>query len=286
MGSKHPIVSVGFTTSVDVVQNQTYSTKCSAGVKRPLSCLESELVSPTDYQNPGQKLINSSNGFKRPQIRPSSETARRLKASIITDLTTTVEDLTSVSAYTQRKILASTPGISQNALLSLSHQVYGLPHALVRNFSALGINSIYPWQSSCLLGRGLLTGEKNLVYTAPTGGGKSLVADILMLKRVIENKKAILVLPYVALVQEKLKWLRRAVKGIEKRKQITTQSPANPPPTWRKNQDHSSVRVVGYYGGSKARTIWNDIDIAVCTIEKVRRVLFLETYLMSSRQTH
>ena len=50
-----------------------------------------------------------------------------------------------------------------------------------------------------------LLGEKNLVYTAPTGGGKSLVADVLMLKRVLESKKAILVLPYVALVQEKLK---------------------------------------------------------------------------------
>ena len=63
-----------------------------------------------------------------------------------------------------------------------------------------------------------MTAEKNLLYTAPTGGGKSLVADVLMLKRVIENphRKAILVLPYVALVQEKLKWLRRIVQDVEK----------------------------------------------------------------------
>jgi len=46
-----------------------------------------------------------------------------------------------------------------------------------------------------------LTGERNLVYTAQTGGGKSLIAGILLLKKVIEQpaKKAILVLPYVAL---------------------------------------------------------------------------------------
>ena len=63
-----------------------------------------------------------------------------------------------------------------------------------------------------------LGGEKNLVYTAPTGGGNSLIADILMLKRIIETpgKKALLVLPYVALVQEKMRWLRKAVDGITK----------------------------------------------------------------------
>ena len=73
----------------------------------------------------------------------------------------------------------------------------------------MGVRSIYPWQCSYILGKGVLTGEQNPVYTAPTGGGKSLVADILLLKKVIEQpaKKAILVLPYVAPVQEKLKWL-------------------------------------------------------------------------------
>lgn len=67
----------------------------------------------------------------------------------------------------------------------------------MKNLTRLGIDSIYPWQSSCLLGRGVLNGKTNLVYSAPTGGGKSLVADVLMLRRVIEDpqKKAILVLP-------------------------------------------------------------------------------------------
>jgi DNA polymerase theta len=48
---------------------------------------------------------------------------------------------------------------------------------MVDNLASLGIKQIYPWQKSCLRGPGLLTGEKNLVYCAPTGGGKSLVAD-------------------------------------------------------------------------------------------------------------
>jgi DNA polymerase theta len=66
---------------------------------------------------------------------------------------------------------------------------------LIQNFSALGINNIYPWQSKCLLESRLLGGEGNLVHTAPTDDGKSLVADVLMLKQVVDNpqKKAILV---------------------------------------------------------------------------------------------
>lgn len=171
--------------------------------------------------------------------------------------------------------MPSTPAPSQNALLSLRSPRYGLPPALVANFEALGVNSIYPWQASCLLGRGHLTGEKNLIYTAPTGGGKSLVADVLMLKKIIENptRKAILVLPYVALVQEKLRWLRRLVEGVSKNvaeeeddddAQMTSGRRS-----WRQQQ--KSIRVTGFFGGSKTRATWGDTDIAVCTIEKVRK---------------
>jgi DNA polymerase theta len=85
------------------------------------------------------------------------------------------------------------------------------PEKLIQDFSALGINNIYPWQSKCLLESRLLKGEVNLVYTAPTGGYKSLVADALMPSQVVDNpqKKAILVLPHIALLQEKIHWLNR-----------------------------------------------------------------------------
>ncbi len=197
--------------------------------------------------------------------RPTLDTAGlpRLKAGEIHDATDRGQ-----SEYSQRRALALTPSPSVNPLLNLSHPSYGLPKQLVANFASLGIKSIYPWQSECLLRSGALQGGKNLVYTAPTGGGKSLVADILMLKKIVETpgKKALLVLPYVALVQEKLRWLRKVVEGISK---TVLPDEEKTQTSWRKRGDENSIRVAGFFGGSKSSTSWDDFDIAVCTIEKV-----------------
>jgi DNA polymerase theta len=47
------------------------------------------------------------------------------------------------------------------------------------------------------------------VYSAPTSAGKTLVAELLMLKNVLDLKrKAIMILPYVSLAKEKLKHLQ------------------------------------------------------------------------------
>lgn len=175
------------------------------------------------------------------------------------------------SEYSQRRALPSTPTSTSDSFFSLSHPVYKLPKQLVANFASLGIKSIYPWQKQCLLGPGLLSGDKNLVYSAPTGGGKSLVADLLMLKRVLDDPsgeaKAILVLPYVALVQEKVRWLRSVVGGISRSGDLGQKQPDQK--LWVKRADKDTIRVVGFFGGSKVRATWADFDVAVCTMEKV-----------------
>ena len=259
---------LGCTTSIDQVlqqqQLQQYNTTTSHGVKRPLE--QTSIDSRHDFV-PGNSIRNPSIQGTGEWKYPDAGSKGRLTASKICFVKTGSETFPDPSFIRQQAL--PVPGPSQNPLLSLGHPRYGLPQTLVRNFCSLGIRSIYPWQSSCLLGRGLLDGSKNLVYTAPTGGGKSLVADVLMLKRIIEDpiKKAILVLPYVALVQEKMKWLRKAVEGVQKDGIEATQSHSELPP-WRKPHDRS-VHVAGFFGGSKSKCSWRDIDIAVCTIEKV-----------------
>jgi ATP-dependent helicase YprA (DUF1998 family) len=209
-----------------------------------------DITNRADFQRPTSHQNNSFGPLEAGEIRDVLDRGR--------------------SEYSQRQGLALTPTLTANPLLDLSHPAYGLSKQLVNNFASVGIRSIYPWQAECLLKSGALGGEENLVYTAPTGGGKSLIADILMLKKVIENpgKKALLVLPYVALVQEKMRWLRKVVEGITRTSTLSL--PVEQRSTlWRKRGDEDSVRVVGFFGGSRSKATWEDMDIAVCTIEKV-----------------
>jgi len=259
-----------FATTIDLARKQNQHTVTVSGVKRK----HGDIVPSATNLPGGAGALREMSGnlrheFKRPCLQSSHH--KHLKASVIE----TVGGLPSTEStcIAQRNVFPSISTAAQDPFLSLKHPAYDLPDYLVQNLISLGIRSIYPWQSKCLLSRGLMTGEKNLVYTAPTGGGKSLVADVLMLKRVLENKKAILVLPYVALVQEKLCWLRRAVEGVQKKTELSNQADLQQSPKFRKQNDHRSIRVVGFFGGSKARATWADVDIAVCTIEKANALV-------------
>ena len=261
-------------TSIDLLQQQQkqqqqrepYKTASPRNLKRPRSQSDSNSRPPHDHHL--LKHVKAVAAVK--SINPLKQLgAGHVQASDIVEATTGSSSCRDFS--TPRKTSpALTLSVSLHPFLFLSHCSYGLPDRLVENLALQGIKNIYPWQSSCLLGNGVLNGGRNLIYTAPTGGGKSLVADILMLKRVIDYpmEKAILVLPYVALVQEKLKSLRKMVKGILKNPKSTSQ-PVSQLPQWRKRHLDGPLRVVGYHGNIKLKAGWSDFDIAVCTIEKV-----------------
>ena len=57
--------------------------------------------------------------------------------------------------------------------------------------------------------------------------------------------------------------------GIEKQHDPPDHS-ANEIRQFHGSTAHQLIRVVGFFGGSKARESWTDVDIAVCTIEKVK----------------
>ncbi|KAL2863887.1 DEAD/DEAH box helicase [Aspergillus lucknowensis] len=269
----------GFQTSIDIARQQPYAVPPLAGQKRSSSRFLGGDLSIEHTKDQSSHSINvdphkSFNPRRLDFIRPQVALPKaRLAASEIGSTANFVPWEDGKNDKVQRTNHCS-QNPTQGSLPSLKDPGFGLPMSLVTNFAAVGVNSIYPWQASCLLGEGLLEGKRHLIYTAPTGGGKSLVADVLMLKRIIENpsRKAILVLPYVALVQEKLKWLRRIVQDVEKHIAPDADDDYGPGHhRWRKFS--RLIRVSGFFGGSKSTVSWADTDIAVCTIEKANSLI-------------
>ncbi|KAL5729265.1 DNA-directed DNA polymerase [Ranunculus cassubicifolius] len=137
---------------------------------------------------------------------------------------------------------ACTPSsfLSSNDYLELKHW---LPSEVCSIYMNKGISKLYPWQVDCLKVEGVLQ-KRNLVYCASTSAGKSFVAEILMLRRVISTGKiAILVLPYVSICAEKAEHLEVLLQPLGK-------------------------HVRSFYGNQGGGTLPKDTSVAVCTIEK------------------
>jgi replicative superfamily II helicase len=89
--------------------------------------------------------------------------------------------------------------------LELALSQLGLRDSFVQALKELNITECYPWQAAAL--REAVPAGSNFVYTAPTSGGKSLVADILMLRRLQDRisdwkkprAKALVLVPYLSI---------------------------------------------------------------------------------------
>uniref|UniRef100_A0A803XN46 DNA polymerase theta n=1 Tax=Meleagris gallopavo TaxID=9103 RepID=A0A803XN46_MELGA len=125
---------------------------------------------------------------------------------------------------------------------------WGLPKAVLEKYHNLGVVQMFEWQAECLMLGQVLEG-KNLVYSAPTSAGKTLVAELLILKRVLETrKKALFILPFVSVAKEKKCYLQALFQEVD-------------------------VRVEGYMGSISPAGRFSSLDVAVCTIEKANGLI-------------
>uniref|UniRef100_A0A915DZU1 Helicase POLQ-like n=1 Tax=Ditylenchus dipsaci TaxID=166011 RepID=A0A915DZU1_9BILA len=77
-----------------------------------------------------------------------------------------------------------------------------LPHEIAEAYKSRKIETLYEWQDECLSDKRLLDGE-NFILSLPTSAGKTLVAEILMLRETLVLKRnCIMIVPFVAIVQE------------------------------------------------------------------------------------
>lgn len=126
---------------------------------------------------------------------------------------------------------------------------WGLPSEVVSAYESRGLVRMFPWQVQCLTLEGVLSSGANLVYSAPTSAGKTLVAEILMLKRVLEtHTRALIVLPFVSVAREKMHSLQALFQK-------------------------AGLKIGGYMGNHRPAGGLSSVDIAVCTIEKANSLI-------------
>ncbi|XP_044047593.1 DNA polymerase theta isoform X3 [Siniperca chuatsi] len=155
-------------------------------------------------------------------------------------------DLSTLSDTLPRPGIALCAPAGQAEKLLLSS--WGLPKPVLERYQKHGVTHMFEWQAQCLTVGQVLQGG-NLVYSAPTSAGKTLVSELLMLKRVLETKtKALFILPFVSVAKEKMHYLQSVF-------------------------EEAGVRVEGYMGSTSAAGGFTALDVAVCTIEKANSLI-------------
>ncbi|XP_023944963.2 DNA polymerase theta [Bicyclus anynana] len=145
------------------------------------------------------------------------------------------------------ELLSQVKGL--NKTLNKNLKNWGLPYEITSKYERKGIVEMFDWQVECLSNSNILLDNQNLVYSAPTSAGKTLVAEILAIKTVLERqKKVIFILPFVSIVREKMFYLQDILSS-------------------------SGVRVEGFMGSQSPPGGLQAVHIAICTIEKANSLV-------------
>ncbi|KAL6260260.1 hypothetical protein P5V15_007793 [Pogonomyrmex californicus] len=145
------------------------------------------------------------------------------------------------------EFIISTPPVCTQDRCKLAS--WGLPPSILQRYIVHGVESMFAWQVECLSNQQVMQKGKNLVYSAPTSAGKTLVAEILLIKTVLERKKKVIfILPFVSVVREKMYYFQDLLSDI-------------------------GIRVEGFMGGSIPPGGFAATQVAIATIEKANSLV-------------
>ncbi|XP_077671104.1 helicase POLQ-like isoform X3 [Eretmochelys imbricata] len=194
------------------MNNTSVDSRKSSGTKESAndmnSCLDKMLNQSSCHHNAEHTKINNE---LSPSTTSNMSKRKSLKDHLKNTMTGNAKAQTpQVSRTKQLKeaVLSEEICVAKKTIETSSVDIgpfYGLP-SKVRDLliQFRGIEKLYEWQHTCLTLESLQQ-RKNLIYSLPTSGGKTLVAEILILQELLcRQKDVLMVLPYVAIVQEKV----------------------------------------------------------------------------------
>lgn len=126
---------------------------------------------------------------------------------------------------------------------------WGLPEIVLEKYRARHIENMFEWQVECLSNKKVIESCSNLIYSAPTSAGKTLVSEILAIKTIFERqKKVIFILPFVSIVREKMYYFQDILGS-------------------------SGIRVEGFMGSYNPPGGFQAVQMAICTMEKANSLI-------------
>ncbi|CAI4232361.1 unnamed protein product [Auanema sp. JU1783] len=118
-----------------------------------------------------------------------------------------------------------------------------IPSCVTQHYHDKGIKGLFQWQHEVL---STDNGIDNLLISAPTSAGKSIVAELLALKIALKGKRVLFVLPYISVAKEKLNLIQKIWRSVD-------------------------LQVAGFIGATSAPS--REWIAAVCTMEKANSLL-------------
>jgi DNA polymerase theta len=173
-----------------------------------------------------------------------------------------LEDVTTTS--TQHQLLQQQPTQLPTEAYSIDYWLPSHASLLAQVYKqTFNIQTLYEWQVQCFHSISNEPSNKNLIYCAPTSGGKTLVAEVLMARRLLEVqsnktgsgklKKVMFIAPFISIVEEKTD------EFITKFGETSL--------GFQCRAYHSNV------GGPISSVDFEEVHICVCTIEKANSMI-------------